>query len=63
MFFWIGIEGAFDGAGAKTVIPRKVVGKFSMRLVPNQKPAEIEALVVKYLEGIHKERKSPNKLK
>ncbi|XP_072031333.1 cytosolic non-specific dipeptidase-like isoform X1 [Amphiura filiformis] len=57
-----GIEGAFDGAGAKTVIPRKVVGKFSMRIVPDQKPAEIEALVVKYLEQIHKDRKSPNKL-
>lgn len=26
-----GIEGAFDGAGSKTVIPRRVVGKFSLR--------------------------------
>ena len=26
-----GIEGAFSDTGAKTVIPRKVVGKFSIR--------------------------------
>ena len=26
-----GIQGAFDGTGAKTVIPRKVIGKFSIR--------------------------------
>jgi Cys-Gly metallodipeptidase DUG1 len=26
-----GIEGAFSGAGAKTVIPAKVSGKFSIR--------------------------------
>lgn len=26
-----GIEGAFYGAGAKTVIPAKVTGKFSIR--------------------------------
>jgi Cys-Gly metallodipeptidase DUG1 len=28
-----GIEGAFYGPGAKTVIPAKVTGKFSIRLV------------------------------
>lgn len=33
-----GIEGAFSGSGAKTVIPRKVVGKFSIRLVPDMTP-------------------------
>lgn len=27
-----GIEGAFHGVGAKTVIPAKVAGKFSIRL-------------------------------
>lgn len=36
-----GIEGAFSGAGAKTVIPRKVVGKFSIRLVPNMTPEAV----------------------
>jgi len=28
-----GIEGAFSGVGAKTVIPAKVSGKFSIRFV------------------------------
>ena len=28
-----GIEGAFSGSGAKTVIPGTVIGKFSIRLV------------------------------
>jgi Cys-Gly metallodipeptidase DUG1 len=28
-----GIEGAFSGVGAKTVIPAKVAGKFSIRWV------------------------------
>lgn len=45
-----GIEGAFAGAGAKTVIPAKVIGKFSMRLVPDQDPNEIERLVKAHLE-------------
>lgn len=33
-----GIEGAFYASGAKTVIPAKVIGKFSIRTVPNQDP-------------------------
>jgi len=45
-----GIEGAFAGKGAKTVIPAKVIGKFSMRLVPDQDPKEIEKLVVAHVE-------------
>ncbi|XP_038054212.1 cytosolic non-specific dipeptidase-like [Patiria miniata] len=57
-----GIQGAFDGAGSKTVIPRKVTGKFSIRLVPNQSPEEIGQLVVKYLTDIHTARGSPNKI-
>ena len=44
-----GIEGAFYGQGAKTVIPAKVIGKFSIRTVPNQDPEHITELVVKYL--------------
>ena len=40
-----GIEGAFSGSGAKTVIPRKVNGKFSIRLVPNMDPDVVEKLV------------------
>lgn len=44
-----GIEGAFYGVGAKTVIPAKVGGKFSIRLVPPQTPENITPLVEKYL--------------
>lgn len=58
-----GIEGAFSGAGAKTVIPCKVTGKFSIRIVPNQEPAKIEKLVVDYLNKVYQERKSPNKMR
>ena len=58
-----GIEGAFDGAGSKTVIPRKVIGKFSIRLVPDMLPSEVEKLVKTHLEKIHKDRDSPNTLK
>jgi len=46
-----GIEGAFYGAGAKTVIPAKVSGKFSIRLVPPQTPEKVNPLVVEYLEA------------
>jgi acetylornithine deacetylase/succinyl-diaminopimelate desuccinylase-like protein len=45
-----GIEGAFSGKGAKTVIPAKVIGKFSMRLVPDQESKHIEKLVTAHLE-------------
>ncbi|KAI0267287.1 CNDP dipeptidase [Gloeopeniophorella convolvens] len=46
-----GIEGAFWGAGAKTVIPAKVAGKFSIRLVPPQTPDNVDPLVIKYLQA------------
>ncbi|KAI1285560.1 Cytosolic non-specific dipeptidase [Halotydeus destructor] len=58
-----GIEGAFDGKGAKTVIPRKVTGKFSIRIVPDQTPEKVEQVVVKYLNEVHAKRGSPNKMK
>ena len=50
----------FSAPGAKTVIPRKVIGKFSLRLVPHQEPGDIEKLVVDYVTGLHKSRGSPN---
>lgn len=58
-----GIEGAFAEPGAKTVIPKKVVGKFSIRIVPNQTPEKIEQLVTKYLNEKWCERKSSNNFK
>ena len=58
-----GIEGAFYGPGTKTVIPAKVIGKVSIRLVPDQKPTEIakllEKFVIKEFEKLH----SPNILR
>ncbi|KAF7271581.1 hypothetical protein GWI33_015566 [Rhynchophorus ferrugineus] len=58
-----GIEGAFSEPGEKTVIPAKVIGKFSIRLVPNQDPEKVEEEVKKYLEKLWKERGTPNRLK
>ncbi|KAJ6545630.1 hypothetical protein B0H19DRAFT_1168109 [Mycena capillaripes] len=57
-----GIEGAFAGPGAKTVIPAKVGGKFSIRLVPPQTPAAVEPLVVKYLESEFAKLGSKNRM-
>lgn len=62
-FYSAGIEGAFSEAGSKTVIPRKVIGKFSLRLVPNQSPDKIKKLVTEHLQRTFQERKSPNKLR
>jgi acetylornithine deacetylase/succinyl-diaminopimelate desuccinylase-like protein len=47
-----GMPGGFIGAGAKTVIPAKAVAKVSMRLVPEQTPAESFALYKAYVESI-----------
>ncbi|KAL4225624.1 Metallopeptidase M20 [Mactra antiquata] len=58
-----GIEGAFSGAGAKTVIPRKVIGKFSIRLVPDMQPDTVEKLVRTYVEDLHNKRGSPNEIR
>ncbi|NXH39216.1 CNDP2 dipeptidase, partial [Dicaeum eximium] len=58
-----GIEGAFSGSGAKTVIPRKVIGKFSIRLVPNMTPEEVTKNVEDYLNKKFAELQSPNKFK
>ncbi|KAF8585641.1 putative cytosolic nonspecific dipeptidase [Ramaria rubella] len=46
-----GIEGAFSAPGAKTVIPASVAGKFSIRLVPDQTPDNINPLVEKYIKA------------
>jgi len=58
-----GIEGAFSGSGFKTVIPGKVIGKFSIRLVPNQEPSKITEIVKSYIQSVWEKRQSPNKLK
>ncbi|XP_050301476.1 cytosolic non-specific dipeptidase-like [Anthonomus grandis grandis] len=58
-----GIEGAFAEPGQKTVIPSKVIGKFSIRIVPNQTPAKIEEYVCKYVQKIWEQRGSPNHMR
>lgn len=58
-----GIEGAFSEPGQKTVIPRKVIGKFSIRIVPNQQPEQIEKYVVDYVTKKFVEHGSPNTMK
>ncbi|TNN47391.1 Cytosolic non-specific dipeptidase [Liparis tanakae] len=57
-----GIEGAFSEAGAKTVIPRKVIGKFSIRLVPDMDPKVVEKQVIDHLQKKFAELGSPNKM-
>lgn len=58
-----GVHGAFSEAGAKTVIPMKVTGKFSVRIVPNQTPEAVEKCVVAYLNKMWSKRGSPNDMK
>ncbi|XP_068614373.1 cytosolic non-specific dipeptidase [Brachionichthys hirsutus] len=58
-----GIQGAFSDSGTKTVIPAKVIGKFSIRQVPNMDPAVVKKQVTDYLHSVFDKRKSPNKLK
>ncbi|QSL65880.1 hypothetical protein MERGE_000160 [Pneumocystis wakefieldiae] len=47
-----GIEGAYSSPGIKTVIPAKVSGKVSIRLVPNMDCNEVSTLVKKHLESV-----------
>jgi len=57
-----GVEGAFSEPGAKTVIPAKVIGKFSMRIVPDQTPEFVSKCVIDYLNKKWAERGSCNKM-
>ncbi len=57
------MEGAFSGPGSKTVIPAKVIGKFSIRIVPNMTPEKVNEVVCKYLNELWTKRHSPNKFK
>lgn len=56
-----GIEGAFSAPGAKTVIPAKVIGKFSIRTVPNMESPKVTECVEKYVNDEFKKLGSKNK--
>ncbi|KIW07739.1 uncharacterized protein PV09_01669 [Verruconis gallopava] len=56
-----GIEGAFSAPGAKTVIPAKVIGKFSIRTVPNMEIDDVNKLVFDYVNAQFAKLKSKNK--
>ncbi|KAH8911728.1 CNDP dipeptidase [Coniochaeta sp. PMI_546] len=58
-----GIEGAFSQPGAKTVIPAKVIGKFSIRTVPNMEIEKTNELVFKYVKEQFAKLGSKNTLK
>jgi len=47
-----GIIGGYTGPGTKTVLPSAVHAKISMRLVPDQDPAEIAELFRRYVSKI-----------
>jgi Cys-Gly metallodipeptidase DUG1 len=58
-----GVEGAFSQPGAKTVIPAKVIGKFSIRTVPNMEPNDVDRLVYKYVDSVFEKLGSKNTIK
>lgn len=45
-----GMISGFTGAGSKTIIPSQAMAKISMRLVPDQQPAEVAQQLRQYLE-------------
>lgn len=47
-----GVEGAFAAPGAKTVIPAKVVGKFSIRTVPDMDLKKVDECVISHVEKL-----------
>jgi acetylornithine deacetylase/succinyl-diaminopimelate desuccinylase-like protein len=45
-----GLLSGFTGAGSKTVLPAHAMAKISMRLVPDQQPAEVHQQLLRYLQ-------------
>jgi len=46
-----GLWGGYEGPGSKTVIPSAAHAKITCRLVPDQDPADVVALVTRHLES------------
>ena len=57
-----GVEGAFSAAGAKTVIPAKVIGKFSIRTVPDMISSKVDAAVFAHIKSEFAKLQSKNTL-
>ncbi|KAJ5118535.1 Cys-Gly metallodipeptidase dug1 [Penicillium atrosanguineum] len=57
-----GVEGAYSAPGAKTVIPAKVIGKFSIRTVPNMESADVNKLVFDHIKAEFAKLNSKNTL-
>ncbi|KAI8624480.1 cytosolic non-specific dipeptidase [Xylariaceae sp. FL1651] len=58
-----GVEGAFSAPGAKTVIPAKVIGKFSIRTVPDMEIDKTNEAVYSYVKDVFAKLNSKNSLK
>ncbi|KAI2624996.1 cytosolic non-specific dipeptidase [Hypoxylon sp. NC1633] len=58
-----GVEGAFSAPGAKTVIPARVIGKFSIRTVPDMEIDTTNELVYKHVKDAFAKLGSKNSLK
>jgi acetylornithine deacetylase/succinyl-diaminopimelate desuccinylase-like protein len=44
-----GIAGGHQGPGSKSIVPARALAKLNLRLVPDQEPAEIEALLRRHI--------------
>lgn len=58
-----GIQGAYSAPGAKTVIPAKVIGKFSIRTVPDMVDNKVDQAVFDHVNKVFKEIGSKNTMK
>ncbi len=58
-----GFRYAFSGEGGKTVIPRRVEAKCSVRTVPDQKPEVLASQFKQFIEQKFKDLNSTNRLK
>jgi len=45
-----GLLSGWTGPGSKTVLPAKAMAKISCRLVPDQKPADVEKQMIRFME-------------
>jgi len=58
-----GVHGAFAEPGEKTVIPGKVTGKFSIRIVPSMTRDYVEKCVVDHVMKVHEKLNTKNQVK